>query len=137
MKNTAFVAIVVASFALGGGLQALADIAPSAQNPAVEIELAEAGPVAADRASYVEQAHAEVKEWRVKLDRFGDSAKASSKAAWNTASDDLNAAWARTREASARLETAGAADWDRAKASYRQASDALEAKWAKVRADVK
>jgi hypothetical protein len=115
----------------------LADIAPSTQNPAAEIELAEAGPAAGDRASYAEKAHAEVKEWRVKLDQFGDSAKTKSTQAWKSASEDLNAAWARTREASSRLETAGAAEWDSAKVSYKQASDALALKWAKVRADVK
>jgi uncharacterized membrane protein len=127
--------IVVASFALVGALPAAAGLAPSAPSPAVQ--MAEAGPATADRASYAQKARADVQEWRVKLDRFGESAKTDSRAAWKTASEDLNTAWIKAKDASARLETASEAEWNSAKVSYKQASDELAAKWTKVRADVK
>ncbi|MGO8738898.1 hypothetical protein [Rhodoblastus sp.] len=99
--------------------------------------MAEAGASSADRATYAQKARAELQEWRVKLDRFGESAKAGSNEARKSASEDLNKAWTKARDASARLGTAAAADWESAKASFKKATDELAAMWAKVRAEVK
>ena len=136
MKKLPVHALVLAAFVLAGG-PALAELAPTSPRPAAPVALAETDPAPADQASTTQKARAEVQEWRVKLDAFGESAKTHSSAAWKTASENLNAAWIKTREASARLEAAAAADWKSAGASYRQASDELAAKWTKVRADLK
>jgi hypothetical protein len=137
MRKTPVHALVLAAFVLAGGGAALAELAPTSPRPAVPVELAATDPAPADHASVAQKARAEVQEWRIKLDAFGESAKTHSGEAWKTASESLNAAWIKTREASARLEAAAAADWKSARASYTQASDELAAKWTKVRADLK
>jgi hypothetical protein len=136
MKKTSLHALVLAALVIAGGGPALAELAPTSPRPAAPVELAETGPATADRASTAQKARDEVREWRVKLDAFGESAKTHSSEAWKSASENLNASWIKTREASARLEAAAAADWKSAKASYRQSSDELAAKWTKVRADL-
>jgi len=130
-------AIVIAPSSLIGALPATANLAPSAPHPVAQVKMAEAGPSTADRDAFAQKARAELQEWRVKLDRFGENAKAGSKEALKTASDDLNKAWTKAKDASAKLETARAADWESAKASFRTASDELAAMWTKVRAEVK
>jgi hypothetical protein len=137
MKKMPVHAFVVAAFLGAGGGPALAELAPTSPRPAAPVELVETDPAEADQASTAQKARAEVREWRVKLDTFGESAKTHSSEAWKAASENLNAAWIKTREASARLEAAAGADWKSAGASYRQASDELAAKWTKVRADLK
>ncbi|WP_294532717.1 hypothetical protein [uncultured Rhodoblastus sp.] len=137
MKKIGADAILIAAFAAICAWPTLASRAPSVSGAADQIELAEADPAVAEHASYAQKARDEVREWRVEIDRFGDKAKARSAQAWNSASEDLNAAWLKTREASDRLEKAGAERWDSARASYREAADALAAKWTKVRADLK
>jgi hypothetical protein len=136
MKKMPVHALVLAAFVLAGG-PALAELAPTSPRPADPVALAETDPAPTDQASTAQQARAEVREWRVKLDAFGESAKTHSSEAWKSASENLNAAWIKTREASTRLEAAATADWKSARASYRQASDDLAAKWTKVRADLK
>jgi hypothetical protein len=136
MKTTPVHALVLAAFVIAGG-PALAEFAPTSPRPAAPAALAETDPPPADQASTAQQARAEVREWRVKLDAFGDSAKTHSSEAWKTASENLNAAWIKTREASTRLEAAAATDWKSAGASYRQASEDLAAKWTKVCGDLK
>ena len=137
MKAIRVCSIAIASFAVIGALPAVAGLAPSAPRPAAQVKMAEADASAADRATYAQKARADLQEWRVKLDQFGESAKADSGAARKTASEDLNKAWTKAKDASARLETAGAADWESAKASFKKATDELAAMWAKVRAEVK
>jgi hypothetical protein len=136
MKRKPVHALVLAAFVIAGG-PALAELAPTSPRPAAPVALAETDPASADQASTAQKARAEVQEWRVKLDAFGESAKTHSSEAWKTASENLNTAWIKTREASTRLEAAAKADWKSAGASYRQASDELAAKWTKVRADLK
>ena len=130
--------IMMASFVLAGAWPAAADLAPSAPRPAAQVQMAEASSSAAvERGAYTQKAREEMQQWRVKLDQFGESAKAGSNDARKAASQDLDAAWAKTKEASARLETAGEADWEMAKVSFKNASDALTATWTKARATVK
>ena len=137
MKAMRICSIALASFAVTGALPAAAGLAPSAPHPAAQVKMAEADASAADRATYAQKARADLQAWRVKLDQFGERAKAESNAARKTASEDLNKAWTKAKEASARLETAGAADWESAKAAFKKASDQLAALWAKVRAEMK
>jgi hypothetical protein len=137
MKKLLIRSFVIGSIIVTGALPASADLAPAEPRPAAQVEMAESGATTTDRATYAEKAHAEVQEWRVKLDQFVESAKTRSKEARKTASDDLNKAWTKTKDAAARLETAGTADWEIAKASFQNASDELAAKWAKLRAEKK
>jgi hypothetical protein len=129
--------VFVAPFVLVGGLSAMAVSAPAELRPAAQIKMADAGTSATDRATYEQKARAELQAWRVKLDQFGESAKAESLEARKTASDDLNKAWAKAKEASARLEASSAAEWESAKASFKTAADDLSAKWTKLRGDAK
>ncbi len=129
--------IVVATFALTGALPAAADLAPPAPRPSVHVKMAEASPSTAERGAYTQKAREHVQQWRVKLDQFGESAKAGSSEARKAESQDLDASWSKAREALARLETAGAADWEMAKVSFKESSDALAATWTKIRAEVR
>jgi hypothetical protein len=135
MKNIPLAALALAAIALTGGAPVLAEKASPV--PAVHAQAAASDSASDARASYSQKTRAEVLEWRDKLDRLSESSKASSREAWKSASEDLNASWIKTKEASARLEALGSASWSSAKISYQQASDALAAKWAKVRADAK
>jgi predicted HicB family RNase H-like nuclease len=138
MKTIRICSIVIASFALTGAMPAVAGLAPpSAPRPGAQVIMAEADVSVADRATYAQKAQAELQQWRVKLDQFGERAKADSNETRKSMSEDLNKAWTKARDASARLETASAADWESAKAAFKKASDELAALWAKVRAEVK
>jgi hypothetical protein len=114
--------IIIATFVLMGALPATAGVAPCARGPAALLKMADAG---------------DVKEWRVKLDKFDESAKVDSKEAQKTAAEDLNKAWSKASDAAAKLETTSVADWESAKASFNRASDELAATWTKVRAELK
>jgi hypothetical protein len=127
---------LLAPIALMSALPAMASVG-SAPGPAAQVLIAEADTVAPDHADYAQRARAELKVWRIKLDQYGLYAMADAQAARKATSEDLNAAWTRTKESLDRLETASAADWEDAKASYKKASDELAAAWTKVRAEVK
>ena len=130
-------AIVIAPFVLSGALPATAGMAPCAPQPVALLKMADAGAFAADRGACAQKAKADMQEWRVKLDQFGESAKIDSIQQSKTTIDDLNKAWARARDSATKLETAGATDWESAKASFRKASDELSATWTKIRSDAK
>ena len=87
--------------------------------------------------AYLQSARDEVRAWRVRLDKFADSATAESQEARKAAAADLDKAWSKTSDAAARLETASAADWRSAKASFKKASDELAAVWSKTVAETK
>ena len=87
--------------------------------------------------AYLQSTRDEVRVWRVRLDKFADSATAKSQDARKAAAADLDKAWSKTSDAAARLKTAGAADWRSAKASFKKASDELAAVWSKTVTETK
>ncbi len=130
-------ALVIAPFVLAGALPAAAAEAPCAPGPATLLKMADAGAYNANRGACAQTAQSNIKEWRIKLDKFEENAKVDSKEAQKSAVKDLNAAWTKASDAAAKLETTRAADWESAKVSFNKASDELAATWSKVRAEVK
>ena len=124
------VSLVIGTLALAGASPAAAQSKPSDQS--VSVGVATSRDSTAERSSYKQKAHDEIRIWQQKLDDFDAKVKAKATDAQTSASKDLDDAWAQTKMASARLETTGEADWASAKVSFQTASRKLAVAWQKV-----
>ena len=136
MKSRHFCMLLV-SVALVAGFAPLAASTAFARDPGAPSEMAAYEASASHHDAYLQSTRDEVRVWRVRLDKFADSATAESEEARKAAAADLDKAWSKTSDAAARLETASAADWRSAKASFKKASDELAALWSKTVAETK
>jgi hypothetical protein len=128
--NISIVPLVIGTLALAGASHAAAQSKPSDQS--VSVGVATSRDSTAERSSYTQKAHDEIRIWQQKLDDFDAKVQAKTTEAQTTASKDLDDAWIQTKMASSRLETAGDADWNSAKISFRSESDKLAVAWHKV-----
>jgi hypothetical protein len=125
------VPLVVGTLALAGASPAAAQSKPLSDQ-SVSVGVATSRDSTAEKSSYKQKAHDEIRIWQQKLDGFDAKLRAKTTEAQTTASKDLDDAWTQTKMASGRLETAGDADWSSAKISFRSASDKLVVAWHKV-----
>jgi len=126
------VASAVIAPLLLAGWSALAAPPAAVPSTASRIQVA-AGEEPGDKSSYVDKAKAEVAEWRAKLDRFGEDAKAKGHDLSAKTKTELDAAWRNTADAGHKLQAASADGWDDAKAAYQHAKQSLENTWDRVR----
>lgn len=90
-----------------------------------------------DHGTYLQQTKAEMLDWQIKLDRFGEKARTNGQEAARATERDLKAAWAETEVDADKLRVAGADGWDRAKIGYEKSVLALTTEWDKIRAEDK
>ena len=128
--DISIVSLVIGTLALAGASPAAAQSKTSDQS--VSVGVAASRDSTAERSSYKQKAHNEIRIWQQKLDDFDAKVQAKTTEAQTTASKDLDDAWTQTKMASSRLETAGDTDWNSAKISFRSASDKLVVAWHKV-----
>ena len=136
MKSRHFSMLLV-SAALVAGFAPVAASNAFARDPGAPPDMAAYEASASHHDAYLQSTRDEVRVWRVRLDKFADSATAKSQDARKAAAADLDKAWSKTSDAAARLETASAADWRSAKASFKKSSDELAAVWSKTVAETK
>lgn len=123
--------IVIGILTLAGGSPASSQSKP-ASIQGTSVGMPAARDAAAERKSYTQHAHDEVRVWEKKLHDFDARAQVNATNAKASATKDIDDAWAQTKTALAGLETAGEKDWDGAKASFKSASDKLAVTWKRV-----
>ena len=77
---------------------------------------------------YLRQTQQEMREWRAKLEEFGQAAQTE-------AERGIDEAWAKTKLASNELRVAGAEQWDRAKLAFESAMQDLRERWRRLHPD--
>ncbi len=126
--------LVIAPFMLVGALPAAAGPSISSDTP---IQLAAANDSTADRDTYARTARDHMRDWRHKLQDFGEKAKAKGQKEGDAAEKDLNAAWIKTEAESRKLQTASIEGWESAKISFEKASRELADAWNRIRPEDK